>query len=602
MPRAPDLHCLSCRLLRNSARLRPPRWRTPWPRGPSGAVAWLALAACLALWGLRIPRVEARSESRSRSERSRAQAQIDAALAQAKTAVEGKDFATAHQVLSQAYHSQPSPRLLLGLASLAVAEEKSVEAQDLLRRFLADPSIDAKAPERGAAEASLQSLPLVPAGEVSVGAPRGSFVELDGRLVGVTPLPAALLVKTGRHSVAVSLGKWRAQTEVNVRTARLSELRFKEGVEVGVATLPAAVLYIDSYQGLANLAGSTAPAPSPEVEPKPAGEEPDPPPGPAASPASSSSPTAAASGAAHLLVDSLLDPLTQAAAAALKRENYVLLGRGLALAYAQDEPACRGSDTVSDACLKVLATRYGVDLALRAVVVREERSVRVDVSLQDMPVEDVAASASASCPGCVTEQIAAKLVESIAQVLATGGGRARGTLSVTSEPVGSEVRIGSRVLGMTPLSRKVWAGSYEVRVAREGYQPYSQQAEVKSDETTSLLAVLNKQESGPSAEELARQAEQKRQEQDRSRRRLIMIGVGAAGIAVGAVVLGFGVSALAANGSCAAPAPSDAMPCRRQYGTLAPGAALTAVGGALIVGGGVTLLWPLLKKDRKDPR
>lgn len=602
MPRAPDLHSLSCRLLGNSARLRPPQRRALWLRGQLSAVAWLAIGACLALLGLRIPHVEARSESRSRSERSRAQAQIDAALAQAKTAVEGKDFATAYQVLSQAYHSQPNSRLLLGLAALAVAEGKSVEAQDLLRRFLADPSIDAKAPERGAAEASLQSLPLVPAGEVSVGAPRGSFVELDGRLVGVTPLPAALLVKTGRHSVAVSLGKWRAQTEVNVRTARLSELRFKEGVEVGVATLPAAVLYIDSYQGLANLAGPTAPAPPPEVEPKPAGEEPEPPPGPAASPPSSSSPAAAASGAAHLLVDSLLDPLTQAAAAALKRENYVLLGRGLALAYAQDESACRGSDTVSDACLKVLATRYGVDLALRAVVVREERSVRLDVSLQDMQVEDVAASASASCPGCVTEQIAAKLVESIAQVLATGGGRARGTLSVTSEPIGSEVRIGSRVLGMTPLSRKVWAGSYEVRVAREGYQSYSQQAEVKSDETTSLQAVLNKQESGPNTEELERQAQQKRQEQERSRRRLIMIGVGAAGIAVGAVVLGFGVSALAANGSCAAPAPSDAMPCRRLYGTLAPGAALTAVGGALIVGGGVTLLWPLLKKDRKDPR
>lgn len=600
MPTAPDSHpwSLGSLLTWQRGQAAPTR-RVRWRRGPLAA-ARLFLLPCLLLLALDMPAASARSESRSKSEKSRSQGQFEAVLSQAQAAIDAKDFATAYQTLAQAYQSQPNSRLLLGLATLAAAEGKTVEAQDLLRRFLADPSLDAKSPERTAAQDRWQSLPLVPAGEVSVGAPRGALVQLDGRLVGVTPLPAALLVSTGRHRVSVQLGRWRAATEVNVRTARLSELRFKEGVEVAVATLPAAVLYIDSYQGLPSAAASSGAAPAPpaaavEVEPRPAGEGPEPPPGPAPSPTTVEK--GAGSGVAHLLLESLLDPLTVAAAAALKRENYVLLGRGLALAYAQDVPACRGTEAISDACLKALATRYGVDLALRAQVVREDRSVRIDVTLIDLQVEDVAATASASCPGCVSEQMSAKLAESITQALTTGGGRARGTLQVTSEPAGSEVRIGSRLLGVTPLNRKVWAGSYEVRVGHDGFKDFAQQIEVKSDETTPLQATLSKQEDSVRPEDSALQAERARQEQARSRRRLIMIGAGAAGIAVGAVLLGFGASALAANGGCAVPNPTDPMQCRKLYDTLAPGAALTAVGGALILGGGVTLIWPLVKKN-----
>lgn len=588
MPRAPDDHPLFPHLSRMPWCVRwPRRCSGSWPvarRSQShlGCVLWL-----LALLLLRLPVPSA--EARSKSSPAHPAAQVEAVLSQAKAAIDSKDFPAAYQALSQAYQGQPNSRLLLGLASLAAAEGKTVEAQDLLRRFLADPSLDAKSPERAAAETRWQSLPLVEAGEVSVGAPRGSFVELDGRLVGVTPLPAALLVKSGRHRVSVSLGRWRAETEVNVRTARLSELRFKEGIELGVATLPAAVLYIDSYQGLSTGPGAVSPSPAApaEVEPKPAGEPADPVP--------VTGPTG--SGVSHLLLESLLDPLTLAAAAALKRENYVLLGRGLALAYAQDVPACRGSESVSDPCLRALASRYGVDLALRASVVREDRSVRIDVSLLDMQVEDVAATASAICPGCVSDQTAAKLVDSITQVLTTGGGRARGTLAVTSDPAGCEVRIGSRVLGTTPLTRKVWAGSYQVSVQREGYKPSTQQVEVKSDESTPLQASLSVQDDAQRPEDQALQAERARQEKARARRRLILIGAGAAGIVAGAVMLGFGASALSANGGCAMPNPMDPMQCRRLYDTVAPGAALTAVGGALIVGGGVTLLWPLIKKN-----
>lgn len=553
--------------------------------GVAGRLLW-GLVCLTALSFGSGPRLS-RAESRSKSGQARAQAQAEAALAQAQTAIEAKDYAGAYRGLSQAYQSQPNFWLLQGLAAVAAAEGKTVESQDLLRRFLADPGLDSKAPERATAQQRLQTLPLVAAGEVSVGAPRGALVEVDGRLVGVTPLPTALLVSSGRHRVAASSGKWRAETEVNVRTARLSELRFKEGVEVVVATLPAAVLYVDSYLGMST--PTAAPPPS-EVEPKPAGEG-----GEAAKPATANAEPSAAPTVANPLLDPLPDALTQAAAAALKRENYVILGRGLALAYAQDEGACQGGDSHSDACLKALASRYGVDHAIRASVVRDERNVRIDVTLLDMQVEDVAATASANCPGCLNEQTAVKLADSITQVLTTGSGRARGTLSVTSEPAGSEVRIGSRRLGVTPVTRKVWAGSYQVDVTHEGHKPYSQQVDVKNDETTPLSATLVRLE--PQGVDPAIEIEAKRQAQARARRRLIFIGAGAAGIAAGAVLLGFGASALAANGSCAVPNPADPMQCRRLFDTVAPGSALTAVGGALLIGGTVTLIWPFVKKD-----
>lgn len=487
-------------------------------------------------------------------------------LAQAKTASDSRDFVGAYRLLSQAYQAQPQPLLLHGLALLAAAEERGVEAQDLWRRVLADPSLDSRAPQRAQALELLLRLPLSPAAEVSVGAPRGALVELDGRVVGIAPLSAPLLVRTGRHRVAVTLGRWRAETEVTARTARLSELRFKEGSDAVVVSQPAAVLYVDAYP--ANVLGGAGP-------------------GGATASESTGSP----------LLDPLLDPLTQAATAALKRESYVLLPGRLAVAYDSQGASCPIGPAASETCLKAVAGRYGVESILKVAISREDQTLRIEVMLLDLQVDDVAASASATCVGCVGEQVATKLADTITQVLTTGGGRVRGTLSAVSEPAGGELRIGSRVLGLTPLSHKLWAGSYEITIHHAGHQPYTGQVEVKGDETAHVeaaLVPLPSASGGPATGAATVASGQSRQ----NRRNVVLLASGAAGVSLGAILLGFGASALAANGSCATAGLSDPSLCRRVYDTAVPGGVMVGVGSALVIGGGVALILPLVTRRK----
>jgi hypothetical protein len=46
------------------------------------------------------------------------------------------------------------------------------------------------------------------------------------------------------------------------------------------------------------------------------------------------------------------------------------------------------------------------------------------------------------------------------------------------------------------------------------------------------------------------------------------------------------------------PGLADPSLCRRVYDTALPGGVMTAVGGALILGGGVALILPLLRKPK----
>lgn len=486
--------------------------------------------------------------------------EADSAVAQARTATDAHDYATATRLLTQAYRAAPSPILLHALAGVAIAEGRTVEAQDLLRRVLADSSLDGSTPLRAQAQEALSKLPSVDAGEVSVSAPRGATVELDGRLVGIAPLTAPLLVASGPHRVLVTAGKWHSEANVTVRTARLSELRFKSGADLAVVTLPAAILHIDDFRG----AG----------------------------------------------VDAAHDALTQAVVASLKRENYALLQRQTALTYGKDVTACAGEgaskEHVGEPCYKALATRFSVDHVLVTQVTRDEQGFRFDLSLYDVRVGDTAATSSANCAACSVDQAAGRLGEAVLQVLTNGSGRARGSLAVTSTPPGAEVRLGSRLLGITPLEQKLWAGSYQLAVTRTTHRPYTQTVEVKTDETTRVEAPLGPENAIPDAAAVARAEEEQRRareaEQAATRKRWLMVGVGAGGIGVGALLLGFGISALAANGNCAVPQPDPAMGatmCRRVYDTAAPGGALVGVGSALMIGGAVLIALPSLQARRR---
>ena len=145
-------------------------------------------------------------------------------LAQTKTASDSRDFVGAYRLLSQAYQGAATAALAAWSGALGGGGE-----QALGRRICGDacwpiqlgqPGPQRRKPWSSCCACRSRQLPR------SAWGSRGS-VELDGRVVGIAPLSAPLLVRTGRHRVAVTLGRWRAGTEVTARTARLSELRFK---------------------------------------------------------------------------------------------------------------------------------------------------------------------------------------------------------------------------------------------------------------------------------------------------------------------------------------------------------------------------------------
>lgn len=505
-------------------RLMTPR-RTPL----LGLLCWLWI-------GLAAATAHAQSGANPSKPRAGAAAEspLDRLLGQSATALAASDFPAAYRALVAAYPLAPG-LVSYHLGVLAAAENQPVMARDLLRRFLADLTVDAAEPLRADAQQRLVKLPLLEAGEVSVGAPRGAQVQVDGRLVGTVPLQTPILAPVGSHRVAVAQGRWRAEAEVQVRTARVVEVRFKSGSDVAVVTLPSAVLYCESYQGL----------------------------GPAEA-----------------------EPLTQALESAVKRENYALLQRSAALEYARDEAACKkGANRL---CCDQLARRYAVDYVLDVRVAREGENWSLDVGLRDVQVEGSAGEADLRCAGCNSAKAAAKFAETAAQVLGQAAGKGRGTLTVSSTPEGAEVWLAGRQLGVTPYEHAVWAGTYPLEVRRRGFRTQEQRVEVVADKPAQVTVTLE----GTGSQAVAPQAGQGAT--GAQRRNRIRIAAGAAGIAAGAILIGFGAAALAVNGQCAVD-PSASGLCPREYDTTGIGAGLVATGGAFAVAGAVVIAIPFTK-------
>jgi TonB family protein len=64
------------------------------------------------------------------------------------------------------------------------------------------------------------------------------------------------------------------------------------------------------------------------------------------------------------------------------------------------------------------------------------------------------------------------------------------TLLVRSQPIGASVFVGSKKRGTTPLKLRLPAGAASVRVEKEGYKPWKNDARLRSGETRTLDARL----------------------------------------------------------------------------------------------------------------
>ena len=212
--------------------------------------------------------------------------------------------------------------------------------------------------------------------------------------------------------------------------------------------------------------------------------------------------------------------------------------------------------------------------------------VRVTMALLDAEVGEDAARREVSCESCGVPELMAQLGGALDRVMAESIARPRGVLRVESEPSSAEVLIGARPPRRTPFEQTLFAGRYAVTLRQLGYSDSQKTAQVSDGQTTLLRAALELPDPGPEPppSQPVRAPE--------LRRPLWRIAAGSAAIGVGALLAGFGASALAVDGTCIEPAVAPALTCRDLFDTRGQGIGLLTSGLLVAAGGAVLLALP----------
>lgn len=458
---------------------------------------------------------------------------------------EAGELVTARKLLTEAYRARPAPELLRELGLLARAEQRPLEAHDLLRRYLAETEGAANA-SADPARVEIQRFvmnPVLPSGRLLVLGEPGGLVSIDGRIVGVLPLSAPLLVSTDEHKLLVEQRAVQAEAQVQVPALRMAEVRVGQpGSRALLVEILPAVLFLPEY-----------------AEPKSAELE--------------------------------AQAIEAGFGAALEAGHATMLPVGTALEFTGAKRLASCLREIS--CQTELARLCALDHALQARIEKQEAGgFRVQLQLVDAGVGDVAASSTQTCEGCDARRLVRMLAEATTALLAQANARPRGQLEIRSEPPDAEVVLDGRVLGRTPFTSAAWIGAHALLVRRAGSEPEQRQLVVSEGQTTSVRVVLTalpQSTAPPPPPPVKLRRVVRTQILPRPRWRLV---VGSLALGGGAVLLGIGGRGLALSGSCTtAPSAADAE-CNQLYDTTALGAGLVGAGGALAIGGVVLLALP----------
>lgn len=506
------------------------------------------MAWALAVWSLLAGWATCAEAKKGRAAGALAARQKQAAqqLRLGREALERGELATAGRELAASYRSYPDPEVLYQLGMLSAAQRDTLAAKDFLRRYLADPNRaqNEDADSTNERVRKILEQPVSSGAEIRVDGPEGAFVLVDGRLVGVLPLPVALLVTAGQHKLVLESAGGRLEGAVAAQGGRLVEARFDQATEGVLVTTPAAVVVLASLRGV-----------SKESE----------------------------------------GIFKRTMERAVRRENLALFDPSLARVKLPAD--CR-----TRKCALEAAEQTGSEYSLLLQLDQEERdggqSWRLALSLFDSSMADAAGTIEQRCDGCTINQASATLAEALRQLLLQGTMRPRGTVEISSTPSGAEVWLAGHKLGSTPFKRPIWTGSHELILKRSGYADKKLPLVVEEGKETAIAATLSAADisaATPAATASTARtpsekvAEEKPVARSRPRWRL---AVGGAAIGVGMLLSGLGISALAVQGKCidsANPYPAPA-PCPVLFSTLGAGAGLLTVGVGLAVGGSVLML------------
>lgn len=504
-------------------------------RDGGGFVAlWLLLGLCVAY-----SPVDARENSRA-SRTVGDVAQAGHLVQEARAALARADLAAAYKLAAQSYRLSQAPEALFVLGQVALVEKNLLAAQDLLRRYLADPNLEVggDSPDFLAAQRIVER-PRPPAAQLSITGDRGALVLLDDRVVGVLPLVRPLLVAPGEHKVVLERRGARLEDIVRVAVGRLAELRVNLATKALVLTVLPGVLLRQSAPM------QTAPM---QTVAEQAGFE-------------------------------------QALEASLtSRRLSALTERDSADCVEPAPGAC--SDPLR--CEVEQAKRCEADYVLRTRLEAQAGPpplLKLSVELLDVSVGAVAASDVLSCPNCSATALRERLPGLLSGLLERGIGRGRGSVDIASLPAAALVFIDGQPAGLTPYRGPLFAGGHQVLLRKEGFADYSQPIDVRDGEATQLLASLQASASASTAAVTPIYVKQP----SRPLWRLLSGGVA---MGAGAVLFGFGLSALSIDNKCVNALSTPSVNCQTIYDTGEVGGALVGISVALLLGGAIAIALP----------
>ena len=360
---------------------------------------------------------------------SRQQAQVSAMLSRGILALTTRDFATAYREFAQAYRLSPSAELLYQLGIVVSAEGKTVEAQDLLRRYLAESeATDATAPKRAEAERIL-ALPHGPTGNIRVSGPAGSEVLLDDRLVGKLPLSRPLSAQAGAHQLSLVDKADKKSVALTLRSGGTSSVTSDAANALTASDLPTVMVLA--------AAGATSALPLSGIE---------------------------------------------AAMAAEKLAPFDAAGAGF------ETPAADCWDDHS--CLLRIPDKSALDLFLHAEATTTANGAHLKLTLFDVPGSAEVGTREADCAPCTAESAQQLSGELLHQLVTSERRQARGQLAVRSTPESAEVQLAGWRLGHAPIDRQVLAGDYELTVKTQGHVAERRRITITANQQNAIAVAL----------------------------------------------------------------------------------------------------------------
>jgi hypothetical protein len=402
-----------------------------------------------------------------------------------------------------------------------------VSALDLCRRYEADPShIEQSTVAHQKEVLEILGRPAPPSGEVAVFGSFGALVFIDGRLVGSLPLARPMLAPLGQHTISLQEGERRQEWPVKVLSGRTVEMRFEPESSAVLVTQLPAVLLHARLGAL----------PAPQA----------------------------------LRLTAAIEQAVQAA-------HFAVLQEGSALEHSPDLAKCQNQAS----CLLELAAQNNADYVLevtatQSTVGAQGLNVQLALDLLDSRARMQSMLMDHVCKSCSPAQLTASTAEAVRSLIAQGTSRARGDLLVSTSPKSAEIYLDGQRVAVGRFEAPVAAGYYPLEVRSPGFLSQRATVLVEPGKNTNLPVVL-----------LPAQPTYRSVPTSRPKWRLISGGVAAV---LGLGGIGYGLSGIAIDGSCAELGPTGV--CRQQFATKVPGIVFSIVGGALMAGGVLMLAIP----------